>query len=103
MMSCAKIASGLAVRTSVLAVESKPYFRSLHWLLHDEASAVHCATQDPDSPQFCAHEKLFELQVAIHSANVRVCASRILPMNAAALPDAIADESTKSATRYFML
>jgi hypothetical protein len=37
--------------------------------LHDAASAVHCATQEPDSPQFCAHEKLLELQFAMHSAD----------------------------------
>jgi len=45
------------------------YLGSLHRLLHDEASAVHCATQDPDSPQFCAQEKLLELQLAMHSAD----------------------------------
>jgi hypothetical protein len=47
-----------------------PQEDSLHRLLHDEASAVHCATQDPDSPQFCAQEKLLELQFAMHSAEV---------------------------------
>jgi hypothetical protein len=48
------------------------YLNSLHRLLHDAASTVHCATQDPDSPQFCAQEKLAELQFEMHSAEFRV-------------------------------
>jgi hypothetical protein len=48
-----------------------------HPRLHAAASAVHCATQAPDKPQFCAQEKLFESQLATHSAKVRDCASRI--------------------------
>jgi hypothetical protein len=50
----------------------KPYLNWLHRLLHEAASTVHCATQDPDSPQFCAQEKLAELQLEMHSAKSRV-------------------------------
>jgi hypothetical protein len=46
----------------------KPYFDSLHRVLHDAASTVHCATQEPDRPQFCAQEKFTELQLLMHSA-----------------------------------
>jgi hypothetical protein len=49
----------------------KTYFDSLHRTLHDVTSTVHCATQDPDSPQFCAQEKLAELQLLMHSAKPR--------------------------------
>jgi hypothetical protein len=47
------------------------YLDSPHRTLHDVASTVHCATQDPDSPQFCAQEKLAELQLLMHSAKCR--------------------------------
>jgi hypothetical protein len=47
------------------------YLDSPHRALHDVASTVHCATQDPDNPQFCAQEKLAELQLLTHSANPR--------------------------------
>jgi hypothetical protein len=50
-------------------MQVETYLSSLQRALHDAASAVHCATQEPDSPQFCAHEKLLELQFAMHSAD----------------------------------
>src|ERR1700730_12572584 len=52
----------------------------LHPLLHDAETVLRCATQDPDTPQFCTQEKLFELQFEIHSAKVWVFASRTFPL-----------------------
>jgi len=40
----------------VRSIKCAIYLNSLHRLLHDEASTAHCATQDPDSPQFNAQE-----------------------------------------------
>jgi hypothetical protein len=35
--------------------------------LQAAAVALHCATQAPDNPQFCEHEKLTESQFVTHS------------------------------------
>jgi hypothetical protein len=35
--------------------------------LQAAAVALHCATQAPDNPQFCEHEKLAESQFVTHS------------------------------------
>ena len=48
------------------------YLNSPQRALHAAASAVHLATQEPDSPQFCAQEKLAELQFEKQSAGVRI-------------------------------
>ena len=48
------------------------YLGSQQRALHAAASAVHLATQEPDSPQFCAQEKLAELQFEMHSGGVRI-------------------------------
>jgi hypothetical protein len=64
--------SGIWIKCRSDRCKYEIYLGSPHRLLHDEASAVHCATQDPDSPQFWAQEKLLELQFAMHSAKVRV-------------------------------
>jgi hypothetical protein len=63
---------------------------------------VHCATQDPDSPQLCAHEKLLELQFAMHSAEVCAWASRNLSSNGVELLETTPDQSMKSAIKYLM-
>jgi hypothetical protein len=75
----------------------------LHAVLHAASAVVHCATHDPDSPQFCAQEKLVELQLATHSENVRFCAGRSLSTNVAALPDAAPKTSNTSATTHLMM
>jgi hypothetical protein len=67
--------SGFARYTAGVRVHNKarkPYLDLLHPLLHKSASTVHCATQDPDSPQFFAQEKLTELQSEMHFAKSRV-------------------------------
>jgi len=81
----------------------KNYFSPLHAVLHAAAAVVHCATHDPESPQFCAQEKLLELQLAMHSENVWFCANRSRSVNVAALPDIAPNRSNKSAATYFMV
>jgi hypothetical protein len=53
---------------------SRSYLGPSHLLLHIADTVLHCATQAPDSPQFCAQEKLFELQFAMHSAKKELLA-----------------------------
>jgi hypothetical protein len=65
-------------------------------------TVVHCATQAPDSPQFCAQEKLFELQFEMHSAKVWVCVNRNFSISDAAPPDVIPDKTRKSTATYLM-
>jgi hypothetical protein len=74
----------------------------LHSVLHAADAAVHCATHAPDSPQFCAQEKLFELQSATHSDAVCFCASRSLSVAVPALPAVIPGRSDSSITVYLM-
>ena len=81
----------------------KNYLSPLHAALHAAAAVVHCATHDPDSPQFCAQEKLLELQFAMHSENVWLCANRSRSVNVAALPDTAPDKSNKSTATYLMV
>jgi hypothetical protein len=52
------------------------YLRSPHLFVHAAESALHCATQAPDSPQFFAHEKPSKLQIETHFATVNSCAIR---------------------------
>jgi hypothetical protein len=70
--------------------------------LHTADAAVHCETHAPDSPQFCAQEKLFELQFETHSATAWFCASRSLSINAPALLPDTADISNRSTIMYLM-
>jgi hypothetical protein len=83
-------------------VEFESYLGLSHLVLHAADTALHCATQDPDSPQFCAQEKLFELQFEMHSAGVWVCASRSFSINVAASVDVIPNNQ-KSTTTYLMV
>jgi hypothetical protein len=53
-------------------MQVEAYLSSPQRALHAAASAVHLATQEPDSPQFCAQEKLAELQFEMHSVGVRI-------------------------------
>jgi hypothetical protein len=78
------------------------YLILLHSVLHAADVAVHCATHDPDSPQFRAQEKLFELQSETHSANVCFCASRSLSIDVPALLAVIPDSSDSNITVYLM-
>jgi hypothetical protein len=79
------------------------YLSLLHSFLHAADAAVHCATHAPDSPQFCAQEKLFELQFDTHSATVWFCASRSLSIKVPALLAAISDRNNESTIMYLML
>jgi hypothetical protein len=81
----------------------KSYLSPLHAALHAAAAVVHCATHDPDSPQFCAQEKLLELQLAMHSENVWFCARRSRSVNVAALPDTVPNKSNKGTATYLMV
>jgi hypothetical protein len=83
--------------------QQKDYLSPLHLSLHAADAVVHCATHDPDSPQFCAQEKLMELQLAMHSENVRFCASQSRSVNVAALPDIDPNKSDKSTATYLMV
>src|SRR6202790_4523145 len=78
------------------------YLILLHSFLHAADAAVHCATHAPDSPQFCAQEKLFELQFETHSTTVWFCASRSLSTNVPAMLSVIPDISNRSAIMYLM-
>lgn len=84
-------------------VELQSYLSPLHPLLHTPDTALHCATQDPDSPQLCAQEKLLELQFAMHSAKDRVCASRSFSIDVSALPGVTPNKSKENAATYVML
>jgi hypothetical protein len=66
----------------------------LHSFLHAADAAVHCATHAPDSPQFCAQEKLLELQFETHSTAVWFCAIRSFSINVPALLSVISNRST---------
>jgi hypothetical protein len=96
----------LEVRTTLARHEQsgkqKSYLNLLHSFLHAADAAVHCATHAPDSPQFCAQEKLFELQFDTHSATVWFCASRSLSTNVLALLSVIPDISNRSTIMYLM-
>jgi hypothetical protein len=70
--------------------------------LHAAAPALHCATHAPDKPQFWAQEKLIESQLAMHSANVRDCASRSLSTAVAALLDVAPNRTRPTAATNLM-
>jgi hypothetical protein len=81
----------------------KSYLSPLHADLHAAAAIVHCATHDPESPQFCAQEKLLELQLAMHSENDWFCANRGRSVNIAAWPDTAPNKSNKGTATYLMV
>jgi hypothetical protein len=81
---------------------SNTYLSSSQRALHDAASAVHFATHDPDSPQFCEQEKLTELHFEMHSAEVRTWVSWTLSSDAAGQIDPIPHENMRRANKYLI-
>jgi hypothetical protein len=62
----------VSISTAHLPQDSATDDMALHFALaqaalQTAAAALHCATQAPDNPQFCEHEKLVESQFVTHS------------------------------------
>jgi hypothetical protein len=70
--------------------------------MHAAEPVLHCATQAPDSPQFFAHEKPFELQIATHFGTVNSCANRSLSARAPTPANVIPNTIEQIVTTYFM-
>jgi len=82
------------------------FFENYLWLeqrfLHALASAVHCATQAPNSPQFCEQAKFIASQFAMQTFGVSTWASWIFLMGGTASLRTVAANRKISAKMYLV-